>query len=48
MQRYAFLERNESELLLALERIGELESLFDACAVASREKSPYLSWQRMP
>lgn len=40
MQRYAFLERNESELLLALERIGELESLFDACAVASREKSP--------
>ena len=40
MQRYAFLERNELELMIALERINELESMFDACAAASREKSP--------
>lgn len=40
MQRYAFLERNESELLLALKKISEMESSFNACAVANREKSP--------
>ena len=40
MQQYAFLERNEAELLLALDSIGELEKSFDACAAAEREKTP--------